>query len=167
MSIYSPLYHWMHIKHGTPDWVAFAFMGLLAIAALYCAWVDLEKMIIPNKVTYPLLVLFLIAAPFLWQDWSTHLVTGAVVGILLFLLSSIKIRGQYAMGMGDVKLYAVSALAFGLGILPCIIIATLAGSVAGIFIAIKEGRNAQVPHGPHIALAILVTVGLGIQGVLN
>lgn len=167
MSVYAPLFHWMHVKNGTPDWVAFALMGILGVAALYCAWVDLDRMIIPNKVTYPLLVLFLVSAPLVWQDWITHLICGVSVAVFFFLLANVKVRGQYAMGMGDVKLYAVAGLAFGLGVLPCIIIATLFGTVIGIFLLAKEGRSKQIPHGPHITLAILVMIGIGIQGVVS
>lgn len=166
MSAYSLFYHWMHIRPGTPQWVVFAVMGAFALILLYCAWVDLDKMIIPNKITLPLIAFFMLSAPLLWQNWVSHLVTGFLVGAFFFLVASIPIRGQYGMGMGDVKMYTAIGFAFGLGSLLCILIATLAGSIVGIFVMAKHGRGKHIPHAPHIALAVWITIALGIQGVL-
>ena len=157
----------MHIRSFTPDWVAFAAMGIFAAAALYCAWTDIDRMIIPNKVTYPLILFFMVSAPLLWKDWGTHLICGFAVSLFFFILANIPVRGGYAMGMGDVKMYSAVGFAFGLGSLLCIVIATLFGTVIGTFILIKKGRSEHIPHGPHITAAILIMIALGIQGVLS
>lgn len=129
MSVYEPLYFWLQPNPSVPDWVIILFLGLFCAASIACAVVDARSMIIPNLIVYPMILISLIAAPFLWENWVTHLIAGAVCAVFFTAAAFIKIRGQYAMGMGDAKLYTASGLALGVGALPCVIIATLSGTI--------------------------------------
>jgi Flp pilus assembly protein protease CpaA len=167
VDVYKPLYFWLHPAASVSDWLIIALMALVVVASIVCAVTDLRSMIIPNVITYPLIAIFLIAAPFLWQDWITHLVAGATCAILFGGAAFIKIRGQYAMGMGDVKLYTVAGLVLGLGALPCVVVASLTGAVLGIAVLRSGALNKQIPHGPHIAFGIVLMVAVGLMGWLG
>jgi prepilin signal peptidase PulO-like enzyme (type II secretory pathway) len=163
VKIYEPLYFWLHPS--APQWVIILVLATVAAATIACAVIDLKSMIIPNVITYPLLLGLLLGAPFLWQDWVTHLVAGLVCAAVFVSASFLKIRGQYAMGMGDAKLYTVAGLLLGLGALPCVIIATLSGTIIGL-IQLRGAVDRHLPHGPHIALGILVMIVVGCFGWL-
>lgn len=129
MSVYEPLYFWLQPNPSIPGWVIILFLSLFCAAAIACAVIDARSMIIPNAIVYPMILVSLVTMPFLWENWVTHLIAGVVCAVFFTAAAFIKIRGQYAMGMGDAKLYTASGLALGLGALPCVIIATLSGSI--------------------------------------
>jgi len=156
----------MHIRPEIPHWVVWVVMAAFAAACIYCAVIDLRERIIPNRITYPMGIISIVLAPVLWSNWTTHLICGFGVGLFFFLLANFKVRGQYAMGMGDVKLYTVAGFALGLGALPCVLISTLVGSIEGIVILVKKGTSTQIAHGHHICIGILIMLALGIQGVI-
>lgn len=166
MSVYEPLYFWLHPSDNMPDWLMIAVLAVVCGLVIACAVIDIRSMIIPNAITYPLAGVLALGAPFLWSDWVAHLAAGAICAVLFFALSFIKIRGQYAMGVGDAKLYAVAGLLLGLGVLPCIIIATLSGTVLGL-IQLRGQLDRHLPHGPHIALGIVAMVIVGVVGWLG
>ena len=63
------------------------------------------------------------------------------------------------MGMGDVKLAGAIGLYLGLSVIPALLVAFLAGSVVGIAIVVRDGRDARktgVPFAPFLALGGLV-----------
>lgn len=77
------------------------------------AMTDLISMTIPNRVSILLAGSFLIIAPLVGMDLTTfgwHLLAGASVFVVCFLLFAIN-----AMGGGDAKILASSALWFGFG----------------------------------------------------
>lgn len=166
MSVYEPLYFWLHPSPSMPDWLVLLVLAAVCGLVIACAVIDIRSMIIPNAITYPLLGVLLFAAPLLWEDWVAHVAAGFICALLFFCLSFVKIRGQYAMGVGDAKLYAVAGLLLGLGVLPCIIIATLSGTIIGI-VQLRGQLDRHLPHGPHIALGIVSMVVVGVIGWLG
>ena len=61
--------------------------------------------------------------------------------------------------MGDVKLAGVMGIYLGSGVAPAMLAAFLAGSVVGLAIIAREGKDARkkgVPFGPFLAFGGLV-----------
>lgn len=162
-----PILHWIQLRPQIPEWVVFAVLGVFAAACIYCAVVDLRERIIPNKATYPMGAASIVLAPILWENWLTHWIVGAIVLAFFFVLANVKVRGQYAMGMGDVKLYAVAGFLLGVGAIPCIVISTLVGTIEGVIVMYKRGASQHIAHGHHICIGILAMIGFGIQGLLG
>jgi leader peptidase (prepilin peptidase)/N-methyltransferase len=136
------------------------FLGVMLAVAL----VDIRWRIVPNGLTYPSLVVFLLAIV------AGHLAGGGVdagSGLLgvalyagpLFLLAMIIPAG---MGMGDVKLAALIGLVLGSLGLSYVAVAAFAGVVGGGLGAVLAmatlgyGRKGQIPFGPFLAAGAVV-----------
>jgi leader peptidase (prepilin peptidase)/N-methyltransferase len=66
--------------------------------------------------------------------------------------------------MGDVKLAGVMGIYLGSGVAPAMLAGFLAGSVVGLLIIAREGREARkkgVPFGPFLAFGGLLGVYAG------
>jgi leader peptidase (prepilin peptidase)/N-methyltransferase len=134
-------------------WLELPFAALMiAVAAI-----DLEHRIVPNKLLVP-------AAVWAVGAWAVvdagflpeALAAGA--GAFTFLLLA-ALAYPAGMGMGDVKLAGVMGLYLGLAVIPALAVAFLAGSMVGIAIVVREGRDARkmgVPFAPFLALGGLV-----------
>src|SRR6202048_139640 len=155
-------------------------------------FIDAEHMILPNAITYPGILFALItrvvvpyiAGPSHFDDlpglitnfppaypvWLVSLI-GAAIGALagggsLWLMGFLweKLRGVEAMGFGDVKMmFMVGAfLGWRLTILT-ILIGAFSGSLAGIAVMLKRGRNLQMmlPFGIFLGIGSIVSLLLG------
>jgi prepilin signal peptidase PulO-like enzyme (type II secretory pathway) len=137
--------------------------ALLLVRALYLAaylWVavvDLRSRRIPNRVTYPLLAIALVARPD--GIGLVPLANVAVAAVVALVFTAMVWRGW--MGMGDAKLAALIALATGpaLGII-ALWLAFLIGAVVGVALmaAKRLGRREPLPFGPFLALAGALSV---------
>ena len=167
---------------------------LAFVAALTALiFIDAEHMILPNVITYPGIVFALlarIALPYLvgpqqlddlpglllrlpptLPTWSVSLI-GAAIGALvgggsLWLMGFIweKLRGIEAMGLGDVKMmFMVGAfLGWRLAILT-IFIGVFSGSLAGIAMMVKRGRNnmqMMLPFGIFLGAGAIASLFVG------
>ncbi|HYM43779.1 MAG TPA: A24 family peptidase [Steroidobacteraceae bacterium] len=146
--------------------------GLPTVAALILTWflialtfIDLDRQLLPDSLTLPLLWLGLMLS--LWgpQDGAPvpvelrSSVIGAAAGYAslwsvyhLFRL----LTGKEGMGYGDFKLFA--ALGAWLGwqmLLPVMLIAAVTGAVVGIALLTLRGQNRATPiaFGPFLAAA--------------
>ena len=170
--------------------LAFDLAFTASIVALL--FIDAEHMILPNAITYPGIIFALItravvpyvAGPSFFDDlpylisvfppaWPVSLVSlvGAAIGALagggsLWLMGFLweKLRGVEAMGFGDVKMmFMVGAyLGWRLTILT-ILIGAFTGSLAGIAVMIKRGRNLQMmlPFGIFLGVGSIVSLLVG------
>jgi leader peptidase (prepilin peptidase)/N-methyltransferase len=175
------------------DGLSFALgFDLIFVASLVALiFIDAEHMILPNAITYPGIVFALItrlAVPYLTSPahfddlpqlllvfpdlpvWAVSLI-GAAIGALvgggsLWLMGFLweKLRGVEAMGLGDVKMMlAVGAfLGWRLTILT-ILIGALSGSLAGIAMMYRRGRNLQMmlPFGIFLGIGAIVSLLVG------
>ena len=150
------------LVHGIgPD----AWPGLALTAVLVAvAFIDLEHRVIPNRVLAPAavagLALVAIGDP---SALPAHL--AAAAGAFTFLLIAALVHPA-GMGMGDVKLAGVMGIYLGSGVAPAMLAGFLAGSVVGLLIIAREGREARkkgVPFGPFLALGGLIGVFAGPQ----
>jgi len=150
--------------------LALGFDLVFAASMLALLFIDAEHMILPNAITYPGILLAIIARvaiPYLvgpahfddlpqmislfppnYPVWLVSLI-GAVIGALagggsLWLMGFLweRLRGVEAMGLGDVKMMLMvgAYLGWRLTILT-ILLAALSGSLAGISLMLKRGSR--------------------------
>jgi leader peptidase (prepilin peptidase)/N-methyltransferase len=140
------------------------WLDLIFVAALVAiTLIDLEHQIIPNRILAPLalaaVVLTAVLQPHLLGE---RLIAGAAAGG--FLLVAV-LAYPAGMGMGDVKLAAVMGLVLGRAVAPALMIALIAGTVAGVAVmarkGVTEGRRTRIPFGPFLALGSVVAIFAG------
>ena len=174
--------------------VALPFDLLFTAAMVALVFIDAENMILPNAITYPGILFALIARlaiPYLAGptrlDDLAHLsaivppslpmgivsLIGAAIGALagggsLWLMGFIweKLRGVEAMGLGDVKMMIMvgAYLGWRLTVLT-ILLAVFSGSLIGIAMMARRGRNLQMmlPFGVFLGIGAIVSLLLGTR----
>ena len=150
------------VLHDDPAQLALGLIFVAMLAAITLT--DLERRIIPNVVLLvgAVAAIVLVAAtdP---ASLPERAVAAAAAGGLLLVIGLAYPRG---MGMGDVKLAAVMGLYLGSAVAPALLIAVLAGTVAGIGVMLARGssnRKLAVPFGPFLALGGVVALLAGDQ----
>jgi leader peptidase (prepilin peptidase)/N-methyltransferase len=137
-------------------WLPFAAM-LVAVAGI-----DLDHRIIPNKILLPAAIWGLAATiAFRPDNIDDALIAGGIAFAALLLAA---VAYPAGMGMGDVKLAGVMGIYLGSGVAPAMLVAFLAGSIVGLAIIAREGRDARkkgVPFGPFLALGGLIGIFAG------
>jgi leader peptidase (prepilin peptidase) / N-methyltransferase len=139
-------------------------LGLLLVTALVpITLIDVDRRIIPNRITGPAAVAALVAIAALDTDFLVEAIVAAIAGGGFFLIAALLYpRG---MGMGDVKLAGVLGLYLGRAVAPAILIALLVGVAVGAAIIVRkgavEGRKTAVPFGPFLALGGMVAFFVG------
>jgi leader peptidase (prepilin peptidase)/N-methyltransferase len=119
-------------------------------------FIDLDIWEIPDEISLPGIALGAALRPFAFDvPWWSGL-AGAALGaaFLAFVRWAYQVtRGTEGMGLGDVKLIAMIGAFLGPGgLIPCILVASLAGSVIGgvvLLVARRRGEGgAQRPATP-------------------
>jgi leader peptidase (prepilin peptidase)/N-methyltransferase len=147
------------------DWpllVVWAF-----IAAMICvALIDLDHMIIPDKIVLPGALIGLLASIAINpQDWWKYLAAGLGAAAFMFLLVMVWPGG---MGPGDVKMALLMGAVLGVSVLVALFLAFLFGAIAGILLVAtrRRSRKDPIPFGPSLALGAIIAVLAG-QGMLQ
>jgi leader peptidase (prepilin peptidase)/N-methyltransferase len=141
-----------------------AWLGLVLLAFLVpIALVDLERRIIPNRLTGAGAVAAVaLGAALQPSGVGEQLIAGAAAGGV-FLLAALAYPG--GMGMGDVKLAGMLGLFLGRYVGVAVFVALVAGTLVGAVIiarkGAREGRRTAVPFGPFLALGGVVAVLAG------
>lgn len=124
---------------------------LLTCILIACAAIDWDKGIIPNRITYPGIILGLSLS------YLTVGLPSAFLGALLFggifFLAAIISRG--GMGGGDVKLALLIGAFTGLqGAALAFILTSLIGGVWAVYLLLsrKAGRKTAIRFGPFLAI---------------
>jgi leader peptidase (prepilin peptidase)/N-methyltransferase len=143
--------------------VAALFSGVMVAAAA----VDARHRIIPNRLTYPSLVLAVPLVVLLWRSGQGS-VGRAALGLLAFsggmlLLHLLHPRG---VGMGDVKLAALIGLVLGAFGWPYLRTGVFLGALGGGLWAVGVllsggGLKSQFPYGPFLAAGAVASLLLG------
>ncbi|WP_337841342.1 prepilin peptidase [Rheinheimera sp.] len=138
--------------------------GLIALT-----FIDLDKMLLPDQISQPLLWLMLLCAVAGWTIPVADALLGAVFGYLslwsvywLFKLAT----GKEGMGYGDFKLLALLGAGLGWALLPQIILfSALVGAVVGSMLLLVQGKDkaTPIPFGPYIAAAGVIAMLWGEQ----
>lgn len=137
-------------------------VAVFAWITLALALIDLEHQLLPDVLTYPLIVFGL---GFSWYGGLTSLLdsaVGAAVGAALpalVIVLYLWLRGIEGMGWGDVKyLAAIGAVVGVQGCLWVLVVGAMVGAVLGaLLIALKKGdAKTALPFGTFLAFAVLL-----------
>jgi len=153
------------------DWALPAFL-VLAAACLAGSVIDIEHMLLPNRVVFPALAMaapLLLLAAIVDGDWDKLL--KAVLGALLasgglLLIAMLWPRGG-AMGGGDIKLALLLGLCLGwlgLGHVALgLFLGFLLGSIVGVALVASKNKGMQshFAFGPFLAAGTLLAVWWG------
>ncbi len=137
--------------------VVVALTIALAAVLLACTAMDLRSRTVPNRVVAAgaalALALFVVAAP--------EFLAGRLLAAFMaagFLLVPALARSD-AMGLGDVKLAGMLGLYLGYAVVTALLVAFVAGSLAGAVLFIRHGiaaRRMTIPFVPYLAFGATV-----------
>ena len=157
----------------TPGFLAIAALVSMTIVLIY---IDLEIQILPDVVDLPGVAIgLLIGATHMGALYPDLLlsktllesIAGAALGagVLLAIAMAYKLlRKVEGMGLGDVKMMAMLGAVVGWEpLFPLLVLASLAGAVVGIPIALRSeaGMQVAVPFGVFLGLAFLAVLFFG------
>lgn len=155
---------------------------LFVASLIVISFIDYDYYIIPNVISLPGAFIGLVIATIneFHPLFNPPVVSGlkdALLGILcgagfLLLISEgyFRLRKKQGLGMGDVKLLAMTGAFFGVpGALYTIFIGSLLGSVIGVLLIIVAGRKASqyIPFGPYLAVANILYIFSGMSLATN
>ena len=137
--------------------------GVLVLVVVPCAVIDLERRIIPNRITGPAALLGLALGLALDPAGEPQrLVWAAIASGFLLIAALVNPAG---MGMGDVKLLGVMGLYLGRPVIVALLFALVASLVTGVVLASRHGvraaRKTQLPLGPYLAAGGIVAALVG------
>ncbi|KHN58705.1 prepilin peptidase [Aeromonas hydrophila] len=141
-----------------PGWALLAAL-LLTWVLVALTFIDLDKMLLPDQLTLPLLwggLLFNLAEGF---APLADVVIGAMAGYLVLwsLYWAFKLlTGKEGMGYGDFKLLAALGAWLGWQALPIVLLlSSLVGAFIGIGLILLRNhhQNNPIPFGPYLAIA--------------
>ncbi|WP_368206219.1 A24 family peptidase [Aeromonas sp. s5] len=141
-----------------PSWGLLAAL-LLTWVLVALTFIDLDKMLLPDQLTLPLLwggLLFNLAGGFVPL---ADAVIGAIAGYLVLwsLYWAFKLlTGKEGMGYGDFKLLAALGAWLGWQALPIVLLlSSLVGAIIGISLILLRNhhQNNPIPFGPYLAIA--------------
>ncbi len=137
--------------------------GVLVLALVPCAVIDLEQRIIPNRITGPgALVAIVLGLALDPGGEPRRLLWAAIAGGFLLLAA---LACPSGMGMGDVKLVGMMGLFLGRPVVVALFLALIGSVVAGVVIAGRRGvrtaRKTGLPFGPYLSAAGLVAALIG------
>jgi len=139
---------------------------LLWSALLVVSFIDLDHMIIPDRITVPGIALGLVVGTLLLPHWWDSILGLLVGGGLLYFIAWVSpyLFGKEGMGGGDIKLLAMIG-AF-LGWKPAILtifFGGVLGAVVGLsLMAVRViRREAYLPFGPFLSLGAVVVMLYG------
>ena len=142
--------------------LAFLFIGLHIGFLLRLAWVDYHCMILPDRLTYPLLWSGLLYQVCFSPDHLLESVEGAMVGYLsLWVLYWVYffVRNVEGIGYGDMKLLAALGAWHGWQSLGWIIFAAATSGLVWALVRRVSLKNyvslttTPLPFGPNLAIA--------------
>jgi leader peptidase (prepilin peptidase)/N-methyltransferase len=139
------------------------YLGLISIL-IVCSFIDLKYKIIPNKITYPGIIIGLVLSLFFNHITIKSSLMGLVIPAGLLLLLAIIFKG--GMGLGDVKLVGMIGVFIGYGYtLAGIFLGALVGSIVflPLLIAGKVSRKTRIPFGPLISLGAVIMILFGSE----
>ena len=127
--------------------------GLMVLALVPCAAIDIDRRIIPNRITGPGSLVALAAGLALDPGGElTRVLSALAAGGFLLVASLIKPGG---MGMGDAKLTGMMGLFLGRSVAVALFAAQIASVLTGVALATRRGvhaaRKTALPIGPYLA----------------
>ncbi len=140
---------------------------ILSICFIIIFFIDLKHFIIPNELTYPLMLIGFLKSfdpnlnKLLFPNFFNSLIGGIFGYLIIWLIIFVykKLRNREGMGLGDAKLLAVIGFWFGWISIPFVIF--FSSTVALIWvipdlIKNKKELTSQIPFGPFLILGTLI-----------
>ena len=139
---------------------------MLNLSFLIIFFIDLEHFIIPNVLTFPMMIVGFLKSfdpnlPSLFPNYINSLIGGLFgYGVIWSIIYFYKqLRKKEGMGLGDAKLLAVVGFWFGWISIPFVLF--LSSVLALLWVApdlIKKSKKltSQIPFGPYIILASIL-----------
>ena len=142
--------------------------AVLIVVLVPCALIDLERRIIPNRITGAGSAMAIALGLALDAGGEPkRLLWAAIAGGFLLITALIRPAG---MGMGDVKLLGMMGLYLGRPVIFALLLALIGSVVAGVVIAgrrgVREARKTGLPFGPYLAAGGVAAALVGEQ-VIN
>ncbi len=147
---------------------------VLSVFFIIIFFIDLKHYIIPNELTFPLMLIGFIKSfdpnlnQIIFPNYINSLIGGLfgylIIWLIIFLYK--KIRNKEGMGLGDAKLMGAVGFWFGWTSIPFIIFIS---SVVALVIVIPslvnktKSMKAQIPFGPYIIIGCLIYVSFANQ----
>lgn len=131
----------------------FYFLGALVA----CTFIDLDHWILPDKITLPGIVIGLTGAALLPSVSFVDSLLGFLFGggLLYFVAWAYQLVAKKdGLGGGDIKFLAMIGAFLGIqGTLMTIVIASMVGSLLGLFLIFIRGRKSgsAIPFGPFLS----------------
>ena len=147
---------------------------ILSIFFIIIFFIDLKHYIIPNELTFPLMLIGFMKSfdpnlnQTIFPNYINSLLGGffgyAVIWLIIFFYK--KVRNKEGMGLGDAKLMSAIGFWFGWTSIPFTIF--IASVVALIFVIpslINKTRkiSSQIPFGPYIIIGCIIYVSFSNQ----
>lgn len=153
------------------EWALAVIFFSFALIAL--TFIDIDKMLLPDQITLPLMWAGLLMALLGFSPVSlTDAVIGAMAGYLSLwsLYWTFKLlTGKEGMGYGDFKLLAALGAWLGWQLLPFVVLlSSLVGAICGIILMRVQRSDSQTPFsfGPYLAIAGWIAILWG-EPLLN
>ena len=135
---------------------------------LVLAVIDHRHLILPDQLTMPLIPIGLGVAYLIDPGLIDEHLIGAAVGLLAFVGIAWlyhALRGRDGLGLGDAKLLAGAGAWLGLAALPGVVLmascTALSLALLHSFAGERAALSAEIPFGPHLALAFWMSWLLG------
>ncbi len=140
---------------------------ILSIGFIIIFFIDLKHFIIPNEITYPLMLVGFLKSfdpnlnVYLFPNFINSLIGGFFGYILIWLIIFIykKLRNIEGMGLGDAKLLSVIGFWFGWISIPFVIFFSSAVALISVIpdlIKKKKKLSSQIPFGPYLIIGCVI-----------
>ena len=140
---------------------------ILSICFIIIFFIDLKHFIIPNEITYPLMIIGFLKSfdpnlnLHLFPNFINSLIGGifgfTIIWLIIFIYK--KLRNKDGMGLGDAKLLSAIGFWFGWVSIPFIIFFSSAIALLSVvpdLIKKKKQLSSQIPFGPYLIIGNLV-----------
>ncbi len=142
---------------------------ILIISFIIIFFIDLKHFIIPNQITYGLMVIGFIKSfdpnlnRSIFPDYIHSLVGGvfgySIIWLLIFFYK--KFKNKDGMGLGDAKLLSALGFWFGWISIPFILIfssLTALGFSLPSLIRKSKNLSTEIPFGPHLVIGCIIYI---------
>jgi leader peptidase (prepilin peptidase)/N-methyltransferase len=140
---------------------------ILSIFFVIIFFIDLDHFIIPNELTFPLMIIGFLKSfdpninLNLFPNYMESLIGGVLGYILIWSIITLymKIRKKEGMGLGDAKLLSAIGFWFGWYSIPYVIFLS---SLSALLIALpslinkSKSMSSQIPFGPYLIFGTVV-----------
>ena len=142
---------------------------ILTIFFIIIFFIDLKHFIIPNVLTFPLMIIGFIKSfdpnlnQTIFPNYINSLIGGVFGYLIIWLIIFIykKIRNKEGMGLGDAKLLAVVGFWFGWVSIPFVIFISSAVALILVIPSIlnkSRKMSSEIPFGPYIIIVCILYV---------